>query len=139
MTTDMDSPVLSQFSQILEARMGLYFPEERQQDLERKMRNVSKEFAFSDVTECVKWLIASPLTPEQIKRLASHLTVGETYFLREKGTWEALREEILPALISARWESDQRLRFWSAASLSARRVASSHRSRRIAWSASDER
>ena len=115
MDTSMNPQVLSQFSELIEARMGLYFPQERWRDLERKMRTITQAFAFEDAEACAQWLVSSPLSDDQIKLLASHLTVGETYFLREKRTWEVLQEDILPQLISSRWGADQRLRFWSAA------------------------
>jgi chemotaxis protein methyltransferase CheR len=54
------------------------------------------------------------LTHTQIEVLASHLTVGETYFFREKKSLEALEDHILPELLRARRGAERRLRIWSA-------------------------
>ena len=61
-----------------------------------------------------KWLASSNPTPAQIRILASHLTVGETYFFRERASFQALEERILPELIAKRLGRDRRLRIWSA-------------------------
>jgi chemotaxis protein methyltransferase CheR len=45
--------------------------------------------------------------------LVEHLTVGETYFLRDPAQIAALRETILPDVISRR-SAERRLRLWSA-------------------------
>ena len=49
-----------------------------------------------------------------IAALGRHLTNGETYFFREPAALDALREEVLPALIEARRSERRRLRLWSA-------------------------
>ncbi|MDR3404918.1 MAG: CheR family methyltransferase [Chthoniobacter sp.] len=95
--------------------MGLHFPPERWADLERGLTGAAKEFGLADVATGVEWLLSATLTKAQLEVLASHLTVGETYFFREKKTFEVLAESILPELIRARRASDRRLRIWSAA------------------------
>jgi chemotaxis protein methyltransferase CheR len=59
--------------------------------------------------------LAAPLTKTHLQVLASHLTVGETYFFREKKTFEILTASIVPDLIRNRRGCGQRLRIWSAA------------------------
>jgi len=106
--------LLSQLSEFVTTYMGLHFPKERWRDLERGVCSAVNEFGFDDVQSCVQWLMTSPLTKNQIEILASHLTVGETYFFREKKSFEILKEHILPELIRARSSTEKRLRIWSA-------------------------
>jgi chemotaxis protein methyltransferase CheR len=73
------------------------------------------EFGFDDAAKCAEWLLSTPLTKAQLQVLASHLTVGETYFFRGKQAFDVLSSRVLPALIQARRGRDQRLRLWSAA------------------------
>jgi len=47
--------------------------------------------------------------------LAHHLTVGETYFFRDRSLFQALEEQVLPPLIQNRRAAGRRLRIWSAA------------------------
>ena len=95
--------------------MGLHFPPERWCDLQRGLATVAAELEFVDPLSCAEWLMASPLNRRLVEVLASNLTVGETYFFREKRSFELLQMEILPEILRARRGVDQRLRIWSAA------------------------
>lgn len=106
--------LLSQFSERIAARLGLYFPKERWHDLQRAIGAIAQEFQFSDPNVCVQWLLSSALSTHQIEIVASHLTVGETYFFREKGGFDALETHILRPLIRSRQGTDRHLHIWSA-------------------------
>jgi chemotaxis protein methyltransferase CheR len=95
--------------------MGLHFPPERMTDLQRSVAAAAEEFGFGEATTCVDWLLATPLTEARLQVLATHLTIGETYFFREKKTLDILASHVLPELIRARRGRAQRLRLWSAA------------------------
>jgi chemotaxis protein methyltransferase CheR len=106
---------MQQLNDMVATRMGLYFPLERQVDLERGIVSAAKEFGNSDTESCIRWLLSSTLTQNQIEVLASHLTIGETYFFRDSATFQALEEHILPELIRQRRGKNQQFRIWSAA------------------------
>ncbi|MDY6861396.1 MAG: CheR family methyltransferase [Thermodesulfobacteriota bacterium] len=107
--------ILSGFSGFVAAHMGLHFPYQSWDRLENGIRSAAPDFGFTDIESCIQWLQSNSLTKKQIEILASHLTVGETYFFREQRSFEILEEHILPELIHARRGKDQRLRIWSAA------------------------
>ncbi|HEY7986658.1 MAG TPA: CheR family methyltransferase [Methylophilaceae bacterium] len=112
----LSDPLLHRLSEFLMARIGLYFPEKRWSDLERGMVSAAKELGMPELEVCANWLLSTSLTQHQIEIIASHLTVGETYFFRDEKFFEALEQTILPALISSRRDSgERRLRIWSAA------------------------
>src|SRR5882757_8248075 len=90
--------VLSRLSERIAATMGLHFPPERWVDLQRGLAGAAKEFGFADAGECAEWLSSAVLTRAQMQVLASHLTIGETYFFREPKTFEALTTGVLPGL-----------------------------------------
>lgn len=110
----LSPPTLSALSEILAIRTGLNFSRERWSDLERGIIAVAPEFGFSDAESCADWLLSTPLTQPMIETLASHLTVGETYFFRDPRGLEVLEAHILPALLRARQGAERRLRIWSA-------------------------
>jgi len=110
----MPEILLPRLSDFVAAQMGLHFPMERWRDLERGIHSAARDFGFTDAEACIQWLLASPLTRSQVEVLASHLTVGETYFFREKRTFALLEEHILPELIRSRRGMNQHLRIWSA-------------------------
>jgi chemotaxis protein methyltransferase CheR len=106
---------LAELAALVERRLGLHFPESRHGDLERGIAGASREFGFSEVEACVEWLLHTPLRRAQIETLASHLTIGETYFFREPRTFSALEAQVLPELIRQRRAAATRhLRIWSA-------------------------
>ena len=104
----------SQLSELVAGTMGLHFPHERWDDLKRGLVDAAQEFGFEDAAACIDWLLSAPPTRAQLQVLAGHLTVGETYFFRDRQTLEVLAESILPELIRARRGGAQRLRIWSA-------------------------
>ena len=106
--------LLSRLSDFLAAQMGLHFPRARWRDLERGIAAASRESGYAQAEAYSRWLLAAPLTRTQIEGLASHLTVGETYFFREQGTLDILEQQILPELLRARARTEKHLRIWSA-------------------------
>lgn len=111
----LTATLLTQLTGRLAASLGLHFPPERWADLQRGLGSAAGAFGFTDAETCAQWLLSAPLGREQIEVLASCLTVGETYFFREKRAFEVLEQQILPELIATRRGRDQRLRLWSAA------------------------
>ncbi len=107
--------VWSRLSEFIADSMGLHFPIERWGDLQRGLSEAAGELGFADVAGCADWLLSAPLTNANFQVLASHLTVGETYFFREKKTFEVLTESVFPDLIRDRRGEGKRLSIWSAA------------------------
>jgi chemotaxis protein methyltransferase CheR len=94
---------------------GLHFPPERQADLERGFTLAATEFGFKDLSPCIEWLLSAPTTEAIVRTLGKHLTVGETYFFRERKTFDALACVLMPIVDQRRREGERRLRLWSAA------------------------
>lgn len=105
----------SQLSGFIAESMGLHYPRERWDDLQRGLAGAAQEFGFENAAACIGWLLSAPPTKAQLQVLASHLTIGETYFFRDKQTLEALAKNVLSELIRSRRGREQRLRIWSAA------------------------
>ena len=114
MRRDLPEPLLCRLSDFLAAHTGLSFPQERWNDLERGISAAAQAFRFADAESCVLWLLSASPTRNQVEVLASHLTVGETYFFRERASLEAMEQHILPELLHARGDSERHLRIWSA-------------------------
>jgi chemotaxis protein methyltransferase CheR len=110
----LSEQLLSQLSEFVAAQMGLYFPRERWPELERGLQSAAREFGAANAEACARWLLAAPLTRNQIEILAADLTVGETYFFRDQRSFEILGEQVLPELMRARSGAEKRLRIWSA-------------------------
>lgn len=114
MRPTLPDPLLSALSALLSTRIGLHFPKARWGDLERGIAAASPAFGMRDAASCAQRLLSAPLTHREIEILASHLTVGETYFFREPRSLEIFEQQILPALLQARAHDARRLRIWCA-------------------------
>jgi len=114
MTKGLSDQVLLRLSESVANQTGLHFPRERWNDLERGIRSAALKFGFPSAEPCAKWLLSAPLTKKGIEILAGELTVGETYFFREKRSFEILSDSILPEMARIRRGAELRLRIWSA-------------------------
>jgi chemotaxis protein methyltransferase CheR len=115
MTAKVSEALLAELSDCVGSRLGLHFPRERWNDLERGARAASRECAYQDdVVRFIGTMLSSALTQSELETLASYLTVGETYFFREKSSLEVFEQQIVPELIHARHASGGQLRIWSA-------------------------
>jgi chemotaxis protein methyltransferase CheR len=110
----MSKITLTQLNDFITKRMGLRFSKERCADLERGITSAARDFGYSDSDSCIEWLLSSKPSKSQVEILASHLTVGETYFFREERVFYALEDRILKDLIEQRRNTERRLRIWSA-------------------------
>ena len=110
----LSDQLLSRLSEFLAMRIGLYFPSGRWDDLERGMKAAAHKLGDASVEAYIHRVLSAPLTHQQIEILASHLTVGETYFFRDWHSFEALEQYVLPELIRSRRDSERRLRIWCA-------------------------
>ncbi len=114
MVNRLSDSLLCQFNEFVAAQIGLYYPKERHHEFESRIFSIAKQFGYAEIGTFIQWLMSAPLTQEQIETLASHLTVGETYFFREKRTFDVLEKHIFPELIHTRSRNDRRVRIWSA-------------------------
>ena len=102
------------FRDLVLERSGLYFPEAKLRSLRRGLGEALGASSCTRLDEYYRLLQYSPSNSSEWGSLVSVLTVGETYFFRNKGHFDALAQHILPDLI-ARWEhSNRRIRIWSA-------------------------
>lgn len=115
MASNIPKELFAGLSALIQSKIGLYFPEERWHDLERGVRAAALELGFEDAGSCIRGLLDSPVTKVQIDTLVAHLTVGETFFLRDESHFNALLERIFPDLMGSSLAGRQGLRLWSAA------------------------
>jgi chemotaxis protein methyltransferase CheR len=107
--------ILVEARSLIASRLGLDFPEGRRQELERALARACRASSFPGPEAYLAWLATLPEESPEWRRLASHLTVGETYFFRDRACFEVLEQHVLPSLVAARRsEAVLRLRLWSA-------------------------
>jgi chemotaxis protein methyltransferase CheR len=115
MTKKIQDAEVSRLNELVAFHLGLHFPRQRWPDLERGLFAAAEECGFKqDVEGYLQRLLSSMWTRGQIEILAAYLTIGETYFFREKRSLEILQERIVPELIRAQANQGRPIRIWSA-------------------------
>lgn len=111
----LSAPRWHRLSELIAARTGLHFPPERREDLRRALGEAAPEFGCDDGDACADRLLSTPPSQDELRKLARHLTIGETYFFRERPGFNALATHVLPLLLNRKRDGDRSLRLWSAA------------------------
>jgi len=106
--------LLAEFSGFVARSIGLSFPKERWPDLEKGLTSLCEHAGWGNEEDFARHIMSSALTKRQIEMLAGGLTVGETYFFREKNCLDAFQHLALSELIGRRRPAERWLRIWSA-------------------------
>lgn len=106
---------LNAFAKYIEDNLGLSYPLQARQDLDNKIHGIVKAFGFTNAEECIEWIINSPITTQKIDILSKQLSIGETYFFRDAGIFDALRKQVLPEIINRNQQNYRKLNIWSTA------------------------
>ncbi|MEK7474556.1 MAG: CheR family methyltransferase [Candidatus Coatesbacteria bacterium] len=94
----------------LAARAGLVFPPSR---IEAVRDGIGRAMARAGAADGPSYLGAIESSPAALDDLVSELVVGETYFFRDPGQFDFLRQDGIPAVL-ARRPAGHALRIWSA-------------------------
>lgn len=113
MTEQLEQPIMAELSRLVTERMGIFFPRDQWRNLLRSFARAADDLGFADVHECARWFIATNDSRALVEKMASYLTIGETYFLREKQGLEILEQVLIPEIMRQRSAGEKRLRIWS--------------------------
>lgn len=114
--TFMQQELLNQLSSQISSHIGIYFPPEQAHALEKKILPALPELGCKDLVDCIDSFLQKRFTKMHLNILAKYLTIGETYFFRDKNAFAMLKEVILPEIIAKHQNSDRTIRLWTAAS-----------------------
>ncbi|MBW1734175.1 MAG: tetratricopeptide repeat protein [Deltaproteobacteria bacterium] len=114
MTDGIPDNLISRLSEYINSSTGLHFPREKWNDLRRIIRAAARDLGFDRADACIEWLLSDRLSQRHKEILIDHLTIGETFFFRDRSVFRTLRERILPAWHEAHSGAGDVIRFWSA-------------------------
>jgi len=104
---------LDRFHGFLVQLSGLHFDHSNSKILERGACRRMRALRMESYEEYFRYLKRYQNSRQELKKLLSLLTVGETFFFRYRAHFEALQQQIIPELIERNREQ-RRLRIWSA-------------------------
>lgn len=103
-------PRFGELASLITRRTGLVFAPNRCESLELSVRAFMRERSLTDLEDVQRGLLCGSLSWDG---LIAHITVGETYFFRDKAHFEFLTERVLPELMAERGAA-YGPRLWSA-------------------------
>ncbi len=107
--------LLQEITQMTARVLGWDFPPNRVNDLERGLLATAKELGVPDTPDAIiNWLSNISWNAKELDILSTHLTIGETYFFREKPGLDVFQKQVIPEIIKERRGKDQYLRIWCA-------------------------
>lgn len=111
MCNNISNEFLKIVSEEIELKFGLYFSEHRFKDLKRCLINAAN-LKCIDLDLYIELFLSKRLSIEDYNELANCLTIGETYFFRDKKLFDVLRKNIIPNIIYSK-RDNKTITFWS--------------------------
>lgn len=110
----MDATTRMALSAMISNAAGFSFPEAHSADLDRGVRNACDELKIDDPGQFIHRVLKRGSDPQLLECLINHLTIGETYFFREKPVLEAFTGQLLPAFEKSQNGREKILNIWCA-------------------------
>lgn len=108
------SKLEKEFVDVIRDRLGIVVHHHQINDLYKTIIEACKKFKCTPEEYLVN-IVNSDSTSATLDHLITGITIGETYFFRDKQQMKLLREKILPEMIKLKREKNQlSLRVWSA-------------------------
>ena len=100
---------------LISNQLGWDFSRTRSKDFEHGLCSMAHELGINESPESLaEWLQSIKWTAHELDILTKYLTVGETYFFRERTQLDLFTNLIIPELLADRKGKEQVLRIWSA-------------------------
>lgn len=106
--------LLDELSRFIATHTGLFFPPKKRKTLAKGIAAAARETGIEEPQLFVRKILESPSGGDLLEALVGQLTIGETYFLRDKHIFQALQDHIIRGLIEHPRRPEKSLRFWSA-------------------------
>lgn len=103
---------LKALSERITREIGIHFPENRHDELEKRIQSAATCLGVS-VDNYVEQILTQCWDKKQISTLAKHVTVSETYFFRDRPVFDLLEDVVLPELVNKIKTDKKNVIIWS--------------------------
>jgi len=114
MNPSIPENLLHDLSRFIALHTGLSFPAKKWNVLTKGLTAAAYETGFESPAAYARKILESASPAESLEPLVGRLTIGETYFLRDKNIFQALQDHIMRGLIEHPRRGEKSIRFWSA-------------------------
>ncbi|MCX6283511.1 MAG: hypothetical protein NTW31_04650 [Bacteroidetes bacterium] len=109
----IDDEARKSVAALVTRKAGLNFPASQWGDLDRGIRKASEELQVK-TKQFIQRLLEREADSKLFETLINHLTIGETYFFREKPILDIFTGNIIPELVKKRGPENKTINIWSA-------------------------
>jgi chemotaxis protein methyltransferase CheR len=110
------------YIELIKNRLGINIHQYQTSELQKTVQEACLKFSCTDEEYLHLLKVCSDQSP-LLEHLVAGITIGETYFFRDKNQMELLRTSLLPEIIQAkRQQGNLSLRIWSAGSASGEEI-----------------
>ena len=109
-TSDQDV----ELRRLIRDRTGIVIQDHQVENFYNTVATAMQHFGHAQCKSFIQSLRVIDKNSPELEFLITGITVGESYFFRDEGQIEFLRNEFLPKLIAKRSKTDKHLRIWSA-------------------------
>lgn len=103
----------ARFHDLIQETSGIIIPESRRGDMEKVIFQLMADLSIEQPADLYKHITEDAQGERAREDLIAQITVGETYFYRNRSQFDVLEKTILPEIIEKRREIKQ-IRIWSA-------------------------
>ncbi len=104
---------LEDISRFILDHTGLHFPPKKWKALNKGVSLAARALGYSP-PDFAAFLLSSPPKEDTMNAIIGYLTIGETYFFRDKNLFQVLGDQILRGLIEAARKTQKKINIWSA-------------------------
>jgi chemotaxis protein methyltransferase CheR len=109
------SPQLVQIRDLVYQVAGIFQPDNKLRQFEDRCQKRMQALGVSTLREYYECLTTKPIRQAELVSLLNEITIGETFFFRNKPQLDALRNVVLTRIVEARKKMSLRhIRIWSA-------------------------
>lgn len=114
MKSDIPEHLTDELRRFVAIHTGLHFPPAKSRTLKKGVHTTARETGYGDTSAFIDDLLNGSPNRQMIDHLIKHLTIGETFFFRDKHLFQILRDDIFRGVLQHPRRGDKRLRIWSA-------------------------
>jgi chemotaxis protein methyltransferase CheR len=113
MLNDIPENLLRDISGLIGSQTGLHFPPKKWSALKKAAQNTAAAHGMN-VRDFMEGLLSPCADGQMLNALVNHLTIGETYFLRDKHLFQLLKDHIIHDLVTCRLGNNEKINILSA-------------------------
>jgi len=114
MKSEIPEYLSDELGRFIATHTGLHFPPKKRRTMLKGVSAAAEAMGAGNMTDFIVNLLNAPPSREALDTLVKYLTIGETFFLRDKPLFQILRDDIFRGILQNPRHTEKKIRIWSA-------------------------